>query len=383
MIFSDAMKRRTFISSVTAAGILATCRSGFAQPQAKTDVELNELLSVTDVPAIAVAGIINGRPWQRVAGVKSVTGRVPVTTDTLFPAASLSKPVFAWAVRDLVKQGKLEWSKPLQDYADLGLTGDGKLITAEHALTHSSGLLNWRFQANQPLTPAFAPGSRWQYSGEGIFLVQRVVEKITGVPIAAYMKKNVLEPLGMTSSTYAWSPALEPKAVSGHDRRARLLERSTIFYEKQNYDLLQKAGLQPESASYAEIVLAYEKAKAVAIPVAMSPNMAGSLWTTAIDYPKFIARVMADLPSHTDDFRARVEVNPKISWALGWGVDRTFRQPALFHWGDGPGFKNFTWIQPERKTALVFFTNGDHGQSTYSYAFRQLLKEDPASLMWI
>ena len=148
-------------------------------------------------------------------------------------------------------------------------------------LTHSSGLPNWRFQANQQLTPAFAPGSRWQYSGEGIFLVQRVVEKITGVPIAAYMKKNVLEPLGMTSSTYAWSPALEAKAVSGHDRRARPLERSSVYYEKQNYDLLQKAGLQPESASYAEIVSAYEKAKAVAIPVAMSPNMAGSLWTTA------------------------------------------------------------------------------------------------------
>ena len=383
MIFSDAMKRRAFISTLTAAGIIALGRPGFARPQAKTDLELNELLSVTEVPAIAVAGIISGRPFQRVAGVKSVTDKVPVTVETLFPAASLSKPVFAWAVRDLVKHGKLEWSRPLQDYADLGLTGDGKLITAEHVLTHSTGLPNWRFQANQPLTPTFAPGSHWQYSGEGIFLLQRVVEKITGVPIAAYMKKNVLEPLGMTSSTYAWTPTLEAKTVSGHDRRARPLERSSVYYEKQNYALLQKAGLQPDSASCAEIVSAYENAKAVAIPVAMSPNMAGSLWTTAVDYPRFITRVLADLPSHPDDFRARVEVNPKISWALGWGVDRTFRQPTLFHWGDGPGFKNFTWIQPERKTALVFFTNGDHGQAAYSYAFRQLLKEDPASLMWI
>ncbi len=377
------MKRRTFISTLTAAGIFAACKPGVAQAQVKADIDLVELLSVTEVPAIVVAGTINGRPFQRVAGVKSVTDKVPVTADTYFSAASLSKPVFAWAVRDLVKQGKLEWAKPLQDYTDLGLTGDGKLITAEHALTHSTGLPNWRFQANQQLTPAFAPGSRWQYSGEGIFLVQRVVEKITGVPIAAYMKKNVLEPLGMTSSTYAWSPALQAKAVLGHSRRANPLERSATYYEQQNYDVLQKAGLQPESASYAEIVSAYEKAKAAPIPVAMSPNMAGSLWTTGIDYPKFLTRVLADLPSHADDFRARVEVNPRISWALGWGVDRTFRQPALFHWGDGPGFKNFTWVQPEKKTALVFFTNGDHGQPAYSYAFRQLLKEDPASLMWI
>lgn len=377
------MKRRTFISTVSAAGVFAACKPGLAQLQAKAELDLDELLSVTDTPAIAVAGIINGRPFQRVAGVKSVSDKVPITADTYFSAASLSKPVFAWAVRDLVKQGRLEWSKPLQDYTDLGLSGDAKLITAEHALTHSSGLPNWRFQANQQLTPAFAPGKRWQYSGEGIFLVQRVVEKVTGVPIAAYMKKNVLEPLGMTSSTYAWSPALLAKAVSGHDRRAQPLERSSVFYEQRNYEVIQKAGLQPESASYAEIVSAYEKAKVVPLPVGMSPNMAGSLWTTAVDYPKFIARVLADLPSHANDFRARMEVNPKISWALGWGVDRTFRQPSLFHWGDGPGFKNFTWIQPERKTAVVFFTNGDHGQATYAYAFRQLLKEDPASLMWI
>lgn len=377
------MKRRTFISTVTAAGALAACKPGIVLSQANAGIELTELLSITDVPAIAVAGIINGRPFQRVAGVKSVSDKLPVTADTYFPAASLSKPVFAWAVRDLVSQGKLDWSKPLQDYTDLGLTGDGKLITAEHALTHSSGLPNWRFQANQPLAPSFAPGNRWQYSGEGIFLVQRVVEKITGVPIAAYMKKNVLDPLGMTASTYAWTPELQGKAVSGHDRRANPLERSSVFYEQHNYEVIQKAGLQPESASYAEIVSAYEKAKVVPLPVAMSPNMAGSLWTTPVDYPKFITRVLADLPSHANDFRARVEVNPKISWALGWGVDRTFRQPALFHWGDGPGFKNFTWIQPERKTALVFFTNGDHGQATYSSAFRQLVGEDPASLAWI
>lgn len=377
------MKRRNFISTITAVGILAACRPVIAQPRQKTNLDLNELLSVTDTPAIAVAGIIDGRPYQSIAGVKAVSDKTPVTADTYFPAASLSKPVFAWAVRDLVAQGKLDWAKPLQDYLDLGLTGDARRITAEHALTHSTGLPNWRFQANQPLTSAFIPGSRWQYSGEGIFLVQRVVEKITGVPIATYMKKNVLEPLGMTSSTYAWTPALLAKAVSGHDRRAQPLERSSVYYEQRNYDVIQKAGLQPETAGYDEIVSAYEKAKTVPLPVAMSPNMAGSLWTTVIDYPKFLKRVMTELSTNGGDFRARVEVNPRISWTLGWGVDRTFRQPSLFHWGDGPGFKNFTWIQPERKTALVFFCNGDHGQALYSIVFRQLLKEDPSSLAWI
>lgn len=378
------MKRRNFISAMTAAGLFAAApKRGFAQNRTGTNLDLDVLLAVTEVPAIAVGGIAAGRQIQHVAGVRSVTDRAPLTADTYFSAASLSKPVFAWAVRNLVTQGKLEWTKPLQDYTDLGLSGDARKITAEHALTHSTGLPNWRFQPNQQLTSAFPPGSRWQYSGEGIFLVQRVVEKITGVPIAAYMKKNVLDPLGMNASTYAWRPELQSKSVMGHSRRAQVLERSTVFYEQQNYGVIQKAGLQPETATFEEIVSAYEKAKAAPIPVAMAPNMAGSLWTTVVDYSKFIARVLREMQERPEDFRARVTVNPRLSWARGWGVDATFRRPSLFHWGDGPGFKNFTWIQPERKAALVFFTNGDHGQATYSVVFRQLLKEDPAALAWI
>jgi len=57
--------------------------------------------------------------------------------------------------------------------------------------------------------------------------------KIVGVPIATYMKKNVLELLGMTASTYAWSPELQARAVLGHDRHGLPLERSSVFYEQR------------------------------------------------------------------------------------------------------------------------------------------------------
>lgn len=378
------MKRRTLLSTLTAAGIAAAFKPAFgAQQQRTSKLDLPSLLAVTEVPAIAVSGIIRGRPVQHLAGVRSVSNRVPITPDTYFPAASLSKPVFAWAVRDLVRQGKLEWSKPLQDYTDLGLNGEARRITAEHVLTHSTGLPNWRFQLDRPLAAEFTPGSRWQYSGEGIFLLQRVVEKIAGVPIAKYMKQTVLDPLGMTASTFAWSPELQAKAAEGHDRRANPLERSSAFYEKRNYDVIRKADLQPETSTYEQIVGAYEKAKAQPLTVAMSPNMAGSLWTTAVDYPKFLKAVLSDIPRRADEYRARVRVNPKIAWSLGLGVDESDSRPSYFHWGDGPGFKNFAWVQPETQTAVVLFTNGDHGQPAYSWVFRALTGEDPASLAWI
>lgn len=74
---------------------------------------------------------------------------------------------------------------------------------------------------------------------------------------------------------------------------------------------------------------------------------------------------------------------PAAGWAPGWGVDRSFKIPSLFHWGDGPGFKNFCWIQPAKKSALVFFTNGDSGAALYAWLFRQLLNEDPSAFYWI
>jgi hypothetical protein len=85
----------------------------------------------------------------------------------------------------------------------------------------------------------------------------------------------------------------------------------------------------------------------------------------------------------SDEFKARVEVNRDIAWAPGWGVDRSFKTPSLFHWGDGPGFKNFCWVQPARRSALVFFTNGDSGAALYAWLFRQVMNEDPSAFYWI
>src|SRR5689334_17501169 len=126
------MDRRAFLSAGVTA--LAWPHVGRASTR-PTAIPLDLMMETTKVPAIAVAGTLDGKPFQ-------LTGNARV--DTGFPAASLSKPVFAWAVRALARAGKLDWHKPLQDYSDLGLTGDARGITAEHVLTHSTGLTNWR-----------------------------------------------------------------------------------------------------------------------------------------------------------------------------------------------------------------------------------------------
>jgi CubicO group peptidase (beta-lactamase class C family) len=370
-----------FVSLMAGAAVCSTSNFTTETRAESKPIDAARMLEVTRVPGVAVAGINEAKPYLLFAGVTRAGGP-PITPATFFPAASLSKPVFAWAVQSLAKQGKLDLNRPLQDYVDLGLEGTARKITALHVLTHSTGLINWRFQPNLALASAFEPGTKWQYSGEGFVLLQRVVEKIVAHPIAEYLRTAILEPLRMTQSTFAWTPDLQDVAALGHDRQGALLERSLAFYEKRNYDTLQKSNLKPGSATYEQITAAYQQNKQNLLPVALSPNMAGSLQTTIGDYAIFLAHVLKSM-TRSDDFKARVDVNRDIAWAPGWGVDRSTKTPSLFHWGDGPGFKNFCWVQPAKKSALVFFTNGDSGAALYAWLFRQITNGDLSAFYWI
>jgi len=135
----------------------------------------------------------------------------PVTNETVFEAASLSKPVFAYGVLKLVDQGKLDLDTPLNKYLgnNYDVVDDPRinLITARHVLSHTSGFPNWRDNdRTKNLLIHFTPGDKWSYSGEGMVYLSKVIEKITGLSLEDFMQQTVLQPLGMTSSSYIWHP---------------------------------------------------------------------------------------------------------------------------------------------------------------------------------
>ena len=376
------MNRRTFLLSSATAIAAAPVRAHDAR--AASPLDLDTLLEVTKTPGLAAKGTIGGKSFLHLAGLRAVGSSDAIVADTLFSAASLSKPVFAMEVRRLVRAGKLDWHKPLQDYVPFGLTGDAATITAEHVLTHATGLPNWRFDVSKPeLASSFKPGTQWQYSGEGYVLLQRVVEKIAGKPLGAHLNETVLPRLGMSNSTFTWSPEMDKRAVAGHDNRGRPLEKSTNFYANGAYEVAKKAGSTPDRMTYDELIDAARKFNSMPLPVAIIPNVAGSLWTTIGDYATFLDRSARDFAEHPDEYTPRNRVNRKISWTLGWGVDTSLDAPGYFHWGDGPGVKNFAFWQPAKKTAVVIFTNGDHGPSAYRFLLRNLLGADPLAPEWV
>jgi CubicO group peptidase (beta-lactamase class C family) len=224
------------------------------------------LMTKACIPGLQIALIRDGRiAWRQSFGVRDTQTGAAVTDETIFEAASLTKPLFAYYVIKLVDQGLLSLDRPLAGYLPaaeivkiLGhpLEEEGfhrewlEKITARHVLSHSSGFPHG--ETGKPFPLAFEPGTKWKYSAQGYSYLQRVVEHLKGDTLDKLMQKEVLDPLAMTRSCMVWKPASETAMASGHG----LLGRPEAFHK------------------------------------CTKAHAAASLYTTAEDYAKFVCAVL-------------------------------------------------------------------------------------------
>ncbi len=200
------------------------------------DTLLPLLMSKHRVPGVGVVAIKNRRiAWERYLGVREAGTDALVTAETIFEAASMTKPLAAHAALKLVEQGKLDLDKPLATYlSEPYLKGEPlhEKITARMVLTHSSGFPNWRPKGGA-LKVLHEPGTAFRYSGEGILFLQRVIEQLTGTDYEAHMCSSLLKPLGMKSSSHVWRADFEKIAAAGHDD-AGMIKTNRTLYQKPN-----------------------------------------------------------------------------------------------------------------------------------------------------
>ena len=127
------------------------------------ETQIPKLLSEQKIPGLSISVIQDARIlWSKGFGIQSSLTQETVTTETLFEACSLSKPVFAYAILRLVTQNKLSLYESLMKYLPEPFTADEPdlaLITARHVLSHTTGFPNWRPQGER-LKIHFKPGSR-------------------------------------------------------------------------------------------------------------------------------------------------------------------------------------------------------------------------------
>ncbi|MGD9598311.1 MAG: serine hydrolase domain-containing protein [Steroidobacteraceae bacterium] len=293
------------------------------------------------VPGVSIAIMQRGEvAWAQGFGVRDARSRKPVTTNTVFEACSLSKPVFALVAMQFVQAGRLELDRPLVEYLGHDYLPDQpehRRITARMALTHRTGFANWRAGYDEmggPLPLQFAPGSEYTYSGEGMLFLQRAVEAIAGQPLDRLAEERLFSPLGLVRTSFVWTEALERDLASGHRDDGSYKDRTR-----------------------------YRK-----------PNAAYSLYTTPTEFARLMLTLrqsatlerMLQRQQRVDDEDAipRPGLARSVATyrALGWSLDVTPEGDIAEHSGsNSSGFKAFGQFNPAKGSGLVIFANGDGG----------------------
>ncbi|GHA62203.1 serine hydrolase domain-containing protein [Pontibacter akesuensis] len=357
----------------------------------KTIIHLMDTAKVTGV-AITIFNK-NRVVYQKAFGYGNAATKTPLSANTIFYGASLSKAVFSVLVMQLVEEGVIDLDTPLQSYLEkplseygytkkntkswngyIDLKGDRRYekITARMCLTHTTGFPNWRFLTSSgykkdgKLYFEFDPGVRYSYSGEGFALLQFVIEQVTGKGLEELAQERIFVPLGMsrTSYIYVWQPGQESQYVYGHDSKQNAIPK----------DEVDDAGA------------------------------AGSMGTTLADYSKFLAAVLNQQlllqDSYKELFKQHVTIRSKqqfgpnalvetnenedigLGYGLGWGVFDTPYGKGAFKEGGSEGYQHYSIIFPETDTGVLIMTNSDNGDSILKELLERTIGDTYTPWQW-
>jgi CubicO group peptidase (beta-lactamase class C family) len=195
------------------------------------------------------------------------------------------------------------------------------------------------------------PGQTFGYSGEGYVYLQQVVERLTGEPLHEYLQRTVLAPLGMTHSSYVWRTSYTSTAATGHTSDG-------TPYPKD----------RPDTA-----------------------NAAASLHTTPQDFARFLDHILnaSDHQPNAIDADVAAMLAPQVHvagnlwWGLGWGLLTEAHDEIIWHWGDNPGFTNFTAARRQERSGVVIMTNSDNGLRAWDAITQSVLGLNEEVFDWL
>lgn len=278
--------------------------------------DLERMMQASEITGLAV-GVIENGTVDRLDTFGTVDG-LPIQPDTPWLVASLTKPLFVYAVLQLVRNGLLDLDRPLQEYLDAPYVAGVPLldrITARHAMMHTGGLPNWR--SGDGLRVQSEPGTRFSYSSEGLTYLQHVVENLIGTSMHDHLRTHIFAPLGMKHSELRFETPTD---------------------------------LPPTLHFLSGSLLA---------------NGALSLRTTLADYTRFMLTVWSDHAAAVTELRIAVGAIPGLYWGLGWGLQALQSGLSCWHWGarSSPRTMSFALALPAQRRAIVVFTNHANGLS--------------------
>lgn len=294
-------------------------------------------------PGLSIA-IINEAEvvYHKTFGVSNIESKEPVSTQTIFEAASLSKPLFAYFTMKMVEQGKLALDKPIYPYLqeifppnmlDSTALSLYKTITPRIVLSHGTGIPNWP-KGNLPIK--FVPGTDFSYSGEAYQHLAAALGTKLGIgwgsKLDSLFLDEVAHPLNMHNSFYTWNDKLEKHKAKGH--------REGVV----NLDIHRDKKVGP---GY-------------------------SLHTEALDYARFLIEMMEpkqlkkelvdEMLKEQNHFKKDNELlaeTGQTGWGLGFAQKPTTNGLMHLHTGNNHDFQAYAMFVPAQKYGFVLFGNAD------------------------
>jgi len=323
----------------------------------EVDKVVTDLMDSAHVTGLCLAVLNeNELVYLKTFGYKNKQKNELLDTNSIILGASFSKVVFTYLVMQLVQEKVLEIDKPLYTYLekplpkydaykDLAINDQWKLLTVRTCLSHTTGFPN---NSDIGLKIFFEPGTRYAYSGEGIRLLQFIVEQVTNKGLEELAVEKVFKPLGMNRTSFIWQKRFEDNFAVGHD---------IIEFPIDNFGKWTRA------------------------------NGGGSLLTTISDYAKFVEAIMQQkgleeniwhamlspsiriiskhqFPTLSNEMTDKYE-SIELSYGLGWGLFTTPYGKAFFKEGHGPGWQNYNVNFIDQKTSIIIMTNSDNGEKIF------------------
>jgi CubicO group peptidase (beta-lactamase class C family) len=343
---------------------------------------IEALVAAGDVHGLTVTVFNHAEPvYSHAFGSADQPNGQPLRTETEMYGASLSKAVFAVLAMRMVERGVIDLDTPLQDYVDEPLwknQGEAwhedlsdlrdqplyRKITARMCLTHTTGLPNWRWvEPDHKLRIHFEPGERYSYSGEGMVLLQIVLQRITGKPLEQLMQEEVFGPYGMATSSYTWQPRFEAEYALGH--RA---DGSTYPKDKDN-DARAPSTLETTTDDLARFMAA----------VLRGDGLTEASWDEMFrPQLRIRSRHQFGPPEESASYNDDIE----LSYGLGWGLLRTPHGWGAFKEGHGDGFQHYMIVFPDSGAGVLLLGNSDNAEGIFDQLLRLTLADSYTPLEW-
>lgn len=328
--------------------------------------KIEYLMKAANVSGVAISVFNDNKPiFSKTSGLANVQKNKPLTMASVMYGASFAKMVFAYIAMQFVQEKIIDLDKPLyqylekplpdykiegwyRGYQDLANEERYKKITARMCLDHTTGFPNWRwFEADKKLKIKFEPGSRYSYSGEGLYLLQFVIEQLTGKDYETISQERVFKPLGMINTSQVWQTRFDTAICYGHNEKG------------EPYELMK-----------------WKEASA-----------GGSMSTTLTDFTRFYTafinsngltkKSFKEMTSPQVRIKSKRQFGPlalvdsldnediELSYGLGVGVFNTPYGRAFFKEGHDDGWGHYSVCFPDKKIAVVIMTNNDRGESIF------------------